>query len=85
VMALTMAWCDRELSCDHIGLGRLHTDQTSCLETLGHVADREIGSRDCPMGVQDKALVNCLAEVQSQPCSDKQPILASCRRAALCR
>lgn len=87
VRRITDARCDRERACNNIGDGKQFANRAVCAKKLSRDAHDTVRSEECPAGVNEANLSQCLADIRKERCDDPVDAveqLLSCRRAELC-
>jgi hypothetical protein len=87
VMRVTMARCDRQATCNHVGINRTFGDRDACANEIGHDVVAALSPEECPSGIDAERLAACVSELQAEPCSDKATSAdgpSSCGRERLC-
>ncbi|WP_394844154.1 DUF6184 family natural product biosynthesis lipoprotein [Pendulispora brunnea] len=85
---ITAARCDRELSCNNIGAGKDYDSFAACTRELHHNARASFNAQECPHGIDDRNLTNCLSDIRNERCGNPLDTLervTSCRKGKLCR
>jgi hypothetical protein len=84
---LSNAQCEHEQKCGKIGAGKKYDSYQVCLdEARGHTANG-INADNCPRGIDENAVNNCLSAVRDQSCSFRiERLLSSnpCSPGSLC-
>lgn len=81
------ARCERESSCRNIGPDKQHATPQACTDKLRADMKDDLNTRDCPAGIDQKELNECLEAIRKEDCNN--PIdtigrLAACRTSDLC-
>lgn len=87
VQAIMLARCEREQRCNNIGPGRKHASQQACLTRVEADWNNELSARECPGGVNQSELNECLQEIRNDDCNNPIDTLgrfAACRESDLC-
>jgi hypothetical protein len=82
VQRLTSAECERANVCNDIGAGRKYTDEGACRRENHHDLEADIRPTECPGGIRETKLSNCLSEIRNTKCGN---VLQSIGRVAACR
>lgn len=88
VSSIASARCEREQRCDNFGEGRKYADAAECRTKLTADVQDDLSGKDCPGGINDKELQECLSEIRSEDCNnpiDKLEVVAACRESDLCK
>jgi hypothetical protein len=86
--AIAHARCNREHACNNIGAGQKFETIEACTTELGHNERATLRAEECPRGVSNNALNQCLENVHNEHCGnpvDSVNRIASCSRVELCR
>ncbi len=85
---IAQARCAREMKCGNIAADKKFTTNEACLsETKRDFAD-DLNAEECPAGIDQKELDECLQEIKNEDCGnpfDTLGRLAACRTSDLCR
>lgn len=81
------ARCAREAKCNNIGADKRYETPSVCSEKLRADMRNDLTPHDCPRGVDNKELNDCLDAIQKEDCNN--PIdtigrLNQCRTSELC-
>ncbi len=88
IEGITSARCNREFACNNIGSGRHFESLEACTRELDHDTRASIGADQCPAGVREGKLEDCVKAIHDERCGnpiDALERLASCRKGKLCR
>ena len=88
IKAIATARCDREATCNNVGADKKWATRDACLADLGEDLVDELNLSECPGGIVQKELDECLAEIKNESCNnpiDKIERLAACRESDLCK
>jgi hypothetical protein len=85
---LSSARCDREAACGNVGDGKSYASRQVCMDKLRGDTANDINSYQCPRGVDDAAVQDCLRAIGGEECG-AHPIEAitrmdKCRSGAMC-
>jgi len=88
VDAITSTRCDREQRCNHIGSGKKYESRSACMTKVRSDWQADLNALECPKGVAQAKLDDCLDAIRTEGCAN--PIealnsLVSCRQAEICR
>jgi hypothetical protein len=81
------ATCDREQSCNTIGPGAYFASREECMNTVREKTRQTLSPTQCPGGILQKALDNCLASLVANQCAqpgDEITRAAQCPARLLC-
>lgn len=84
---LVQARCDREMTCNNIGADKKYGTRDQCLTTLRANAREDLNPAECPRGIDQHRLSDCLQEVRNETCNnplDTVSRLTACRAGGLC-
>jgi hypothetical protein len=87
VKSIVGARCSREARCNNIGADRKYSSAAECNSKLSEDRKDDLNMDDCPRGVSQKELSECLAEIKNEDCNnplDSLGRLAACRSSDLC-
>jgi Family of unknown function (DUF6184) len=87
VKSIVQARCSRETRCNNIGADRKYSSAAECNTKLSEDRKDDLNMDDCPRGVSQKELSECLAEIKNEDCNnplDSLGRLAACRSSDLC-
>jgi hypothetical protein len=87
VERLSAARCDREQSFSNVGAGRRYVALDVCMDHMrGSIGD-DLNASPCALGIDERALGECLTAIAKEGCGDGVAILnraRKCRAGALC-
>jgi hypothetical protein len=87
VSAIVEARCDREARCDNIGKDDKFKSWQQCKQEIAKKSSDKIGAPECPGGIDQHELSECLTEVRNEGCHNPLDTLervAACNSADLC-
>lgn len=87
IFALVAERCDREARCGNVGPREDYTSRDDCMKRIGRATRDDLNPNECPGGIEQRELDDCLAQVRSEDCGhvfDKLDRLVECRDAELC-
>ena len=87
VNKVVAARCDRAKACNQLGKDEKYADEAACKRELGHDLQADLRPNECPRGIRQEKLSNCLQEIQNEKCGnaiDKISRLTTCRTGSLC-
>ncbi|HMJ10095.1 MAG TPA: DUF6184 family natural product biosynthesis lipoprotein [Polyangiaceae bacterium] len=87
VQSIVAARCTREARCNNIGADHKYASLAECSAKLSEDRKDDLNAKDCPRGVSQKELGECLAEIKNEDCNnplDSLGRLAACRSSDLC-
>lgn len=88
ITAIAASRCERETRCSNVGEGKKWASAETCRSDLMAKNREELNASECPGGVVQKELQECLGEIQNENCNnplDKIGRLAACRSSDLCK
>jgi len=80
--------CDREARCGNVGTGKRCESAQSCHAVVRNSFASDLNAADCPSGIDQRELAECMQEVRDENCSnplDTLGRLAACRTSDMCR
>jgi len=80
--------CGRETRCDNVGAGKKWASAEACRTDLMAKGRDELKASECPGGIVQKELQECLTEISNENCNnplDTIGRLAACRSSDLCK
>ncbi len=87
VERITAARCEREKMCNDIGPDKSYATLQACMNELGHDKAVDLRKEECPSGVAEADLSDCLTDIRNEKCGnpfDSVSRSAACRRGKLC-
>ncbi len=88
VEQIAQARCDREVRCGKVGPDKDYTSQEVCLTKVKDEWRDDLNARECPGGVVQKELTECLAEIRNEDCGnpfDSLSRIIACREGDICK
>ena len=88
VSAITAARCDREQRCDQVGIDKKYESRDACVRQVQGDWQRELSTMECPKGIVQAKLDECLDQIRTEGCANPIEALsrmASCRQLEVCR
>jgi hypothetical protein len=88
VNSIYEARCAREMRCDNIGADRKYASVDACRSKVQSEWSKDLNLSDCPGGIDQKELSECLQEIRNDDCNnplDHIGRVAACRSSDLCR
>jgi hypothetical protein len=80
--------CDRELRCGNVGTGKRYESVQACHAVVRNSFATDLNAADCPSGIDQRELAECMQEVRDENCSNPLDTLgriAACRTSDMCR
>ena len=87
IQRLTEARCERAKACNDLGKDDKYKDEAACRREVAHDMSSELRPGECPRGIRQEKLSNCLQEIRNEKCGnpfDKISRIATCRTGTLC-
>jgi hypothetical protein len=81
------ARCLREQRCNNIGADRKYSSLNDCATRVRNDWKDDLNTRECPAGVDQKELNECLTEIRNEDCNnpfDSLGRIAACTAAQIC-
>jgi Family of unknown function (DUF6184) len=81
------ARCDREQTCNNIGVTRKYSTHEVCVAQLRAENENSLTNASCPNGLSRSALTKCVADIRGEQCDhplDTLERLNSCSKSSLC-
>jgi hypothetical protein len=88
VSSIYEARCQREARCNNVGDDKKYASMDACRSKVQSEWSKDLNLSDCPGGVDQKELSECLAEIRNDDCNnplDHIGRVAACRSSDLCR
>ncbi len=79
--------CEREQQCGNIGNDKTYTTSQECVSRIQSDWREDLNSRECPGGINQKELNECLGQVRGEACENPFDALAritECTAAQIC-
>jgi hypothetical protein len=73
---LAHARCERERQCGNIGNDKTYSSTQDCFARVQNDWKDDLNARDCPGGINQKQLDQCLAQVRAEACGNPFDTLA---------
>jgi len=86
--SITEARCAREQRCENIGADKKYSSFADCSARIRNDWKDELNTRECPGGIDQKELDECLAAVRAEDCNspfDTLGRLSECTAGPMCR
>ena len=87
VSSIVEARCDREARCENIGPKEKFKSWQACRQEIAKKSSDKIGAPECPGGVDQQELSECLTEIRNEGCGNPLETLervAACNGPDLC-
>lgn len=88
VHSIATARCEREERCGNIGAGKSYGSMDACEAKIKADWAGDLNKYECPKGIVDVELDQCLAEVRTEHCGnpfDTLSRLAQCNASDICK
>ena len=88
VSAITAARCEREQKCNNIGADKKFKTTGDCVNTIRNNWKDDLNARECPGGVVQKELDECLDAIRKEDCNNPFDTLSrvmACRESDICK
>jgi hypothetical protein len=88
VQAIARARCEREQRCGRIGADQNYTSTEACLTEIRQDWADELSAYECPGGVEQDELTECVQEIRTEDCAAPFDTLArvvACRSSDICQ
>jgi hypothetical protein len=86
--SIAEARCAREARCDNVGGDKKYSTVDDCLLRTRSDWEADLNARECPGGVNQTQLDECLSEVRSEDCNsplDTLERVAACTSGQICQ
>lgn len=84
---IAQARCEREQQCGNVGKDQSFSSSQDCLARIRNDWKDELNARECPGGINERELEECLTQVRAEACSSPFDTLArisECTSAQIC-
>jgi hypothetical protein len=84
---IVAARCAREAACKNVGPDKKYTSTDVCSQKLRADMRDDLNAKDCPHGIDQKELDECLTDIKKEDCNnpiDTISRLAACRTGDMC-
>ena len=81
------ARCEREQQCGNVGPDKTFSSAQDCLARIQNDWKEELNARQCPGGINQHELDECMGEIRSEDCGNPFDALAritACTKAQIC-
>lgn len=85
--AIAQARCSREERCDNIGVDAKYDSFAACDQQIRNDWQEDLDRRECPSGVDQVELDECLTEIRNEDCGnpfDSLERMVACSSAQIC-
>ena len=86
--SIAAARCDREARCNNVGANKDFDSHDQCVAKVKSDKREDLNAKDCPGGIDQKELSECLEETRNSDCNnpfDELGRMTACRTSDLCR
>lgn len=84
---IVAARCAREAACNNVGADKHYSSREVCTRDIRADMRDDLSAKDCPRGIDQKELGECLEAIQKEDCNnpiDDVGRLIACRTSDLC-
>lgn len=84
---LAQARCERERTCGNIGNDKTYSSSQDCLARVQSDWRDDLNARDCPGGINQHELDECMSQIRSEACGnpfDTLARIAECTSGQIC-
>jgi hypothetical protein len=84
---ISRARCEREQQCGNIGADQTFSSAQDCLVRIQNDWKGDLDSRQCPGGINQQELDECMSEIRSEDCGNPFDTLAritECTKSQIC-
>ena len=84
---IVAARCEREASCKNVGHDKRFETQQTCVAKVRGDMREDLSTKDCPGGVDQKQLDECLTAIRKEDCNNPIDLierLTQCRPSDMC-
>jgi hypothetical protein len=84
---LAHARCEREQTCGNIGNDKTYSSSEDCVTRVSNDWKDDLNARECPGGINQQQLDECMAQIRAEACSSPFDTLAritECTSAQIC-
>jgi hypothetical protein len=84
---ISRARCEREQQCGNIGADKTFSSAQDCLARIQNDWKDDLDTRQCPGGINQQELDECMSEIRSEDCGnpfDTLARVAECTKAQIC-
>jgi hypothetical protein len=85
--AIAQSRCQREVRCNNVGPDRTYSSVGDCVARIRSDWKDDLNARECPGGVNERQLDECLTEIRSEECESPFDTLArvsACTTGQIC-
>jgi hypothetical protein len=84
---IVSARCAREQTCNNVGVDKRYANPPACSAKLKSDMREDLNAKDCPYGVDQKELNECLESIRKEDCNnplDAISRIGACRTGDMC-
>lgn len=84
---IVAARCEREATCNNVGSDKHYASRDVCTRDIRNDMRDDLNAKDCPAGIDQKELNECLQAIQKESCGNPLETisrLAACRTGDMC-
>jgi hypothetical protein len=84
---IARARCDREQQCSNIGPDKTYSSMQDCLARIQHDWRDDLNARECPGGINQHELNECMTQIRAEACGnpfDTLSRIAECTSGQIC-
>jgi hypothetical protein len=84
---IVAARCEREARCKNVGADKKYASPDVCAQKIRSDMREDLNAKDCPYGVDQKELDECLTDIRKEDCNnplDAISRIAACRTGDMC-
>ena len=84
---IALARCERERECGNIGPDKTYSSANDCMARIKHDWQDDLNARECPGGINQHELDECMAQVRAEACGNPFDTLAritECTQGQIC-
>ena len=85
--SIAMARCQREQACDNVGADKKYVSAGDCLTRIRNDWKEDLNARECPGGINQHQLDQCLTKIKTEDCGspfDTLSSLTECTAGQIC-
>jgi hypothetical protein len=85
--AITLARCQREVRCNHVGAEKEYVTEEDCIARLEPGTERELEASECPRSIAPPQLGACMEALRGEKCDRPRDLahIKECSAAVLCQ
>ena len=85
--SIAMSRCQREQTCNNVGADKKYSSASDCLTRIRADWKDDLNARECPGGINQKQLDECLTKIRNEDCGspfDTLSRVSECTAAQIC-